>query len=480
MTPEQIALERYQIIRPCLLDGASKEEIAKASGITSRTIRLWVCEFERKGLSGLMPKPRKDKGARRAVEPELVRVIEGICLRKPPLPISAIHRTVENLCKRNNWRIPSYDVVHDIASRIAPDLKVLAHEGPSAYEQTFDLLHRYEAEMPNELWQADHAQLPIHVLDSSGRTVKPWLTAILDDYSRVVPGYYLAVEPPSAMRIALALRQAVWRKSHAEWTACGIPDKFYSDRGTDFTSQHMDQISIELKFELLQTLPQKPKGKGKVERFFETVDQLFLTGQPGYAPKGSSKIEPILNVEELDNRFCTWLIEEYQTRIHSETGLPPKVRWESSLFIPRLPESKEDLDILLLTVAKPRMVQRDGIRFQGLRYFDVALAGHIGEEVTIRYDPRDLSQILVYANDALLCRAACFELTDTKPSLKEIVRARNNRRREVKEVLSDLLGAADRHVPIERPVSKTITNETELHQANFPKFKIKRFACDDD
>ena len=58
---------------------------------------------------------------------------------------------------------------------------MLAHEGPSAYEQAFDLLHRFEAEQPNELWQADHTPLDILVLDSSGRSVKPWLTVILDE-----------------------------------------------------------------------------------------------------------------------------------------------------------------------------------------------------------------------------------------------------------------------------------------------------------
>jgi putative transposase len=42
---------------------------------------------------------------------------------------------------------------------------------------------------------------------------------------------------------------------------------------------------------------------------------------------------------------------------------------------------------LLLNVARSRRVQQDGIRFQGLRYLN--LAAYVGEDVTIRYDPRD-------------------------------------------------------------------------------------------
>lgn len=281
------------------------------------------------------------------------------------------------------------------------------------------------------------------------------------------------------MRIALALRQAIWRKDEPRWTICGIPDKFYSDRGSDFMSKHVDQVSVDLKIELLQTLPQKPKGKGKVERFFETVDQMFLTGQPGYAPRGATGVQAVLKLEELDERLHAWIIDEYMNREHSETNQAPKTRWESFAFIPRMPDSREQLDILLMTVAKPRKVQRDGIRFQGYRYFDVMLQnGYIGEEVTIRYDPRDLAEILVYAENQFVCRAVCFELSDKKVTLKEVIRARTRRRRELREQLKDLLQTADRHVPGVSSMPPIPSSESRSEPA-YPKFKIKRFACDE-
>lgn len=478
LTPDEIALERYQIIRPCLSEGASREEIARAAGLTSRTIRLWIGQFNREGLPGLRPHIRKDAGGRRKIVPELAQVIEGLCLRTPPLPVTAIHRSVLVLCQKNKWRAPSYDVVHDICSKISRDIKTLAHEGPSAYEQAFELLHRHEAEAPNEVWQADHAQLDILIFDSNGRAMKPWLTAALDDFSRAVPGYYLGFEPPCSMRIAMTLRQSIWRKEESAWSICGIPDKFYSDRGTDFMSKHIDQVSIDLKFELLNTLPQKPRGKGKMERFFETVAQLFLTDQPGYAPKGYGKVDAVLKLQELDERFRQWLVNDYLQREHSEIGCSPKSRWESKSFVPRLPDTKEELDILLLTVTRPRKVHRGGIRFQGFRYFDISLSGYIGEEVTIRFDPRDLAEILVYADNALVCRAVCFELSDKRTSLKEVIRARSAKRREVRESLTDLLQIADKYVPREKP-SLSVVPIVAAPEVEYPKFKIKRFACDE-
>ena len=45
--------------------------------------------------------------------------------------------------------------------------------------------------------------------------------------------------------------------------------------------------------------------------------------------------------------------------------MPPQQRWEAGAFIPRMPDSLEQLDLLLLTVAKPRKIHPDGIHLQG-------------------------------------------------------------------------------------------------------------------
>ena len=109
-------------------------------------------------------------------------------------------------------------------------------------------------------------------------------------------------------------------------------------------------------------------ARGKVERIFETVNQLFLCHQPGYTPAGSTPAKPVLTLPELDARLRTFLVETYHQQPHSETGVPPQARWEANGFLPRLPDSLEQLDLLLLTVAKPRRVHQDGIHFQGFRY----------------------------------------------------------------------------------------------------------------
>jgi putative transposase len=139
-----------------------------------------------------------------------------------------------------------------------------------------------------------------------------------------------------------------------------------------------------------------------------------------------------------------FVVEEYHQRVHGETGIAPQTRWEASGFLPRLPESAEQLDLLLLTVPTVRRVHRDGIHFQGLRYLDLTLAAYVGEWVTIRYDPRDLAEVRVFTEDGFLCRAICPELAGAEVELKDLVRARDARRRDLQAGLANRAALVER------------------------------------
>jgi Mu transposase, C-terminal len=104
------------------------------------------------------------------------------------------------------------------------------------------------------------------------------------------------------------------------------------------------------------------------------------------------------------------------------------------------------LDLLLLTLAKTRRVQQDGIRFQGYRYMDPTLAGYVKEEVVIRYDPVDLAVIRVFHQERFVCRAICQELSGQIVSLKEIEKAISERRKQVRAELSTRAAMVDRFV----------------------------------
>ncbi|MEU7858446.1 Mu transposase C-terminal domain-containing protein [Nonomuraea sp. NPDC049141] len=114
-----------------------------------------------------------------------------------------------------------------------------------------------------------------------------------------------------------------------------------------------------------------------------------------------------------------------------------------------MPDSLEQLDLLLLTVAKPRLIHTDGIHFLSLRYLDPVLAFYTREQATIRYNPRDITEIRVYLRlpdgaEEFLCRAICPELSATTISLKEITAARNARRKQLHGHLTSRDAIVDR------------------------------------
>lgn len=432
----QLALERFGLLRPHLEDGISLAKVADRHHLSLRMLERWVRRYRQRGLAGLVRAPYANRG-RRQLPRELQHLIEGLALRRPPMSTAAVHREVSAVAEARGWPVPSYATVYDVTRQLPGALVTLAQEGSKVYADRFDLLYRREASRPNAMWQADHTPLDIWVLDERGRPARPWLTIILDDHSRAVAGYALSLHAPSSIQTALALRQAIWRKGDPHWTVCGIPETFYTDHGSDFTSRHLEQVAAELHMALVFSIAGKPRGRGKVERVFRSVNQVFLCHQPGYTPAGSPPEKAALTLPELDARLRTFLVETYQQQPHSETKVPPQARWEAGAFLPRLPDSLEQLDLLLLTVAKPRRVHQDGIHFQGFRYIDTTLAAYVGEDVVIRYDPRDMAELRVYFGGAFLCRAISPELAGETIALKDIIRARNQRRRELHATLAD-------------------------------------------
>jgi putative transposase len=198
----QQAMARFQIIQPCVERGVPLPEVARSHGVALRTARRWVQRYRAGGLVALSRPRGASRGLPRRVPPDMTQRIEALALQTPPLSVAAIHRqvvTLAALAAAHGTPAPCYRTVYNIIRRIAPALRTLAHAGSRAYHETFDLLYRREADAPNAIWQADHTLLDMLLTDEQGQAKKPWLTVILDDYSRAVAGYMVAFEAPSAL-----------------------------------------------------------------------------------------------------------------------------------------------------------------------------------------------------------------------------------------------------------------------------------------
>jgi len=429
------AVERWRVLRLHVEDQIPIAVLARETGISARTLHRWHQLYRNGGVAALDPRPRADKGVRRTA-PETVAFIERLALTRPRPALATLHRLAAVHAQQREQSAPSYATVRQIVRALDPALVTLALEGPVSYRDKHELVFRRRAERPNLTWQSDHTELDILIVGADGKPDRPWLTTVMDDYSRAICGYMVFTGAPSALNTALALRQAIWRKTDPAWAMCGIPDILHVDHGSDFISHHLERTAIALHIRIIHSTVGRPQGRGKIERFFGTVNTELLSTLPGHLGPGARSPDPVLDLPGLD-RAVGVFIATYNDRSHSELEMSPRDAWVADGWLPRMPESLEELDGLLLTVPKKRVVQRDGIHFQGQRYLSPTLASFVGHTITIRYDPRDISEIRVYDRDTFICTAIDEAHPNLRLSLRDIETARRARRKQLRRAIND-------------------------------------------
>jgi len=308
-------------------------------------------------------------------------------------------------------------------------------------------------EYSNHLWQCDHTWVDLLVVDIEGEIIgRPWLTTVIDTYSRCIMGIRVGFDAPSSQVVALALRHAILPKNygteyglHCQWGTYGKPEYLFTDGGKDFRSQHLKQIGVQLGFTCV--LRDRPSEGGVVERPFGTLNTELFAALPGYVgsnvqqrPEQAEK-EACLTRRELEKLIVRYIVDNYNQRIDKRMGDQTRYqRWEAGLLATPDLIGERDLDICLMKQTN-RSIYREGyIRFENLMYQGEHLAGYAGEQVVLRYDPRDITSVLVYQQqkekEVFLARAYATGLETEQVSLEE-VKASNKKIREKGKTISN-------------------------------------------
>ena len=160
--------QRLAVLQPHLFGGVPLPAVAQQAGVPLRTTRRWVAAYRASGADGLTRAARADRDTRR-IPAQVVQVVEGLALRRPPPRIAEVHRAVTTIATAQGWPTPSYQSVRRIIQGLDRGLLAMAHHDPDVYRDEFELVLRRESAHPNEVWQADHTELDIMVLDETGR-----------------------------------------------------------------------------------------------------------------------------------------------------------------------------------------------------------------------------------------------------------------------------------------------------------------------
>jgi putative transposase len=263
--------------------------------------------------------------------------------------------------------------------------------------------------------EVDHTLLDIIVVHENGiaRLGRPWLTAIIDRYSRLVIGFTITFAPPSWLSVMEALRVAVLPKDELlaslgggfefEWDCYGVPDCLYCDNGPEFRSASMRATEAVISMRVIDLATSRPDLKGKIERWLRTLNQELIHLQPGTTFSNPLKRlrydstgEALLTLTDLKWIVAKWVVDIYNQQRHSAIGDVPARRWQEGMaqYGPK-PPPPEELIAPLVGLVVTRKLRREGVRYNKLRWNSNAfqsLRNRIGVsvDVLIRVDPLDI------------------------------------------------------------------------------------------
>jgi len=365
---EEIAINRLNLISPLLdptLDQskrqAIKNEICLRSGLSERTIRRYFNVYMEEGFDGLKPKSQSS-GRKTCLSQEIID--EAIALRRevPKRSINEIIQILEweGICEQGQIKrstLQSQLSYHGYSSR---QMKTYAKSNTSS--------RRYQKPWRNYLWQSDIKYGPY----INGKPT--YMVCFMDDCSRHI--MHSEFYPSLDQKIV----QDCFRKALIKW---GLPLSVYFDNGKQYRNKWMTRACARLGIRLLYAKPYSPEGKGKQERFNQTVDG-FIREAIIAKPK---------NLDELNHLYHVWLDECYLNKPHASlNGKTPYEVYQSDIHEIHMADANVIADAFLS--CETRKVDKTGcISFFGEKYEIETGLLMIHKNVDVIFDPSDISVV---------------------------------------------------------------------------------------
>jgi putative transposase len=373
---EELAVQKFQLISPLLTEGLDpgkaaqiKAQICQMSGISERTIRRYLSQYQAEGFEGLKPKGKTGHSKRISIPEHLVE--QAILLRKeaPTRSIAQIIQILEWEGLAEPGQIKRSTLQEKLTDRGYSSRQM------KLYSQTGVAARRFQKRLRNQLWQSDIKYGPYLPIGPNGTKKQVYLVAIIDDATRYIlhGAFYPTLD---SVIVEDALRLAIQKY--------GVPEAVYFDNGKQYRTKWMSRTCSKIGTRLIYAKPYAAESKGKVERFNRVIDS-FL---------GEVALEKPNTLDRLNELFQVWLTECYQNKPHSALGekISPEMAYRSDRKAIRFIDPDVLTDAFLH--CETRKVDKSGcISFLDHKY-EVGLS-FIGRQVDVIYDPSDLEELTI-------------------------------------------------------------------------------------
>ena len=367
----ETAEARMAIIAPLLAPGLDKdtvrklrETIAETNQVSQRSLDRYLRAYHNEGFNGLLPEG-KNPEVKYKIPPDIVAAAIQLRRELPSRSIPTIIEILEMEGKVEKGFLKR-TTLQDALQREGYSASMMKiYRDPTYGSQRFQKLHR------NDLWQGDIKYGP--TLKINGLTTPTYLSCLIDDATRMI----LHGEFYSNMTEAI-----VEDTLHKAVVKYGAPKRLYFDNGSQYRTHWMKRACTLLGIKLVYARPRNPQGKGKQERFNETVDQFIA----------ECSLEEIPTLKDLNEKFQAWLNQCYTKATHSAIGTTPEIAYKSDSMPLRFVE--QDLLARAFLHCETRKADKSGcISFGGKKYdLGVKYAGRV---VDVVYDPANTETLTI-------------------------------------------------------------------------------------
>jgi putative transposase len=437
----QEAQKRFSIIQPLLKENVGRkkiEAIAAENGLFFSTLYRWINKYKSTGsIASLVSEKRGTKTGHLRIASEVESIIEKalndayLTVHRPSIK----HAIDEVMIRcRKAHLVPPHP--NTIRSRIA---KLTEYETLRARGQRKKSRDMYRpaagsfpgADYPLAVIQIDHTPLDVMIVDDEYRQSigRPYLTLAMDIYSRMITGYYLTLDAPSAVSVAMCISQSILPKDSLlmgmsisnDWPVMGLPAKIHMDNATEFKSETLQRACAAYNITTEYRMPGMPQTGGHIERVIGTIvkETHNLPGTTFSNIKERDNYQPekhaIMTLAEVEKWLVTFITGVYHQRIHSELNVSPLKQWEIGVFgdgkltvgtgLPPMPADHHTLLISFLPLYH-RSIQTQGVSIEGLHYYADVLRQWIkskdqtdntkARKLMFRRDPRNISMVWFY------------------------------------------------------------------------------------
>ncbi len=419
----QVANQRYHIIAPVLNGGKKPTEATP-----ERTWRRWLQQYRRAeqswgcGYIGLIPlRARRGnrqtklptesfelmlqfieeeyetikKKSKRAVYGQLIVACQKEKIKTPSYPA---------FCQRVNWRDQYEQTKRRQGKRAAYWLEPIYLE--------LSLTTPRHGDRPFEIVHIDHTQLDLELIcASTGRILgRPWVTFLMDAFSRRLLAFYLTYDPPSYRSCMMVLRECIQRYGR-------FPQSIVVDGGSDFESVYFETLLARYECTKKTRPGAKPRFGSVCERLFGTANTTFVHNLFGntQATRNPRQLTKSVNprrlaqwtLERVYQRLGEWAYEVYDTIDHPALGQTPRACFAQHLMKSGLRnhrliayDRKFRIFTLPTTPKETAMVQPNkGVKINHIYYWADAFRNSRVENsrIPVRYDPFDAGIAYAYA-----------------------------------------------------------------------------------